>query len=506
MPIQDITSPIPFAGGYVQAVTTALGFNGSPTSVELRVIVDTGGTAGDPQTFDQAGVQPGSVSGITVGSFGFTGLVQSWRKSYNAGGIVHNVKLVDPRVSFDNVHVVINGRGARLPTEENVQDSSGIYNVISAYDYYGNDYDAQYDENGMAWNKIKPVLESSGYIRLYGNNFKLLFDDNFAAPEYYKVPAGVTSLNQLLQTVAKDLALDYYAHVSTGYRQGVVNTINIAGIKRDSGTAGQSIDDFIAANSGTLIAYERGQELSSYPTDGIVMGAPYTHMHSTANMMNSYGRSVDGRLLTVAGNSTDLSESYISLYDAERYYGYVLLDNITSGDPVLINSLPTIDPQGRTVVRNNTYPARFTLSEIGTTIKGYRPTENVMRAALFSQEAWEAVLFNEQTGVAQSIGISALVVRSKADIALILSTNGTSPVLIEDNSDVWDRDAATEAVISAVYERTRDYADKYYGRQFVAEMPPGEIYTSDDGSISRNRICVRLQLTNRNLNIRLLFV
>ena len=485
MPVQDITSPIPFAGGYVQSAVTTLGLNGSYTNVELRVVVDADGSAGTAQTFDQAGMQPGSISGLSVGSFDFIGIVQSWRKSYSAGGIVHNVKIVDPRVSFDNVHVVINGRGARLPTPENIQDGSGVYNVISAYDYYGNDYDAQYDQHGMSWNKIRPVLESSGYIKLYGNHFKLRFDDNFVAPDYYKVPAGVASLNQLLQNVAKDLSLDYYTHINTtGYRSGSVNTIDVVGIKRDSGTAGDSIDAFILANSGVLIAYERGQELSSYPTDGIVIGAPYTYMHSTANMMTSYGRAFDGRLLTVAGNSTDLSASYVGLTDPERYYGYVLLDNITSIDPVLISSLPTIDPMGRTVVRNNTYPARFTISELGTPLKGYRPTENVMRAALFSQEAWEALLFNEQSDVAASIGIAALVVRSKDDVALIIEAGETSPVLIEDDAEVWDRDAATEAVISAVYERTREYAERYYGRQFVAEMPPGEIYEGAGGSIN----------------------
>lgn len=487
---QDITSPILFGGGYVKRFDASLGLNSSFSSVNIDIVVDDQGQAGAPQTFLENELTPGNISGFTAGQFNFVGIVQSWEESYAENGQTYKVRLVDPRVMFGDVYVMTNGNLIRLPNNTLLGVGSGIPNVINAYSYYSNDASAQRNDNGMAWNKIKQALEATGFITVYDKRFALNFSSGFAGPDYLRINADEISLDSLLQSVSASLGLDYYVEIDRNYNSSSgYNYININAISREIAATGISINQLITAkrSSGILKSYVRGKELRSGPTDVLVVGENRRFIHTVQNTYPSYGRTVDGILLTAAENSTTFGASFEPLDDPNRHNGWVILENIVNDRLDYYNNIPLIDPVGQTTyIQAGGYPL-YVVQDVATrSIPGYRPTENVMRAALFSRESWEAVLFYEQPTVAAAIGINALPFREANDLIAQVgfapdSAGGIKTTVFRMGSELL-REPDEEIIIQAVYEATQRVADQFYGKQFLIELPAGEIFVNGSAS------------------------
>lgn len=481
---QDITSPLQFGGGYVKRMASSLGLNSSFSSLDLDLVVDTDGVAGTVQAFQETPLTPGNISGFTAGAFNFVGIVQSWEESFSEAGKVHKVRLVDPRVMFSDVVVMTNGNLVKLPSTEFLGVGSGVPNVINAYSYYSNDSTSQHTEDGMPWNKIKTALEATGFITVYDKRFALSFSTGFLAPDYLRINADEISLEALLQTVSASLGLDYYAAISTGYNPASgYNWINIVAVPRDASATGTTIPDLITAkqSAGILKSYVRGKELRSGPTDVLVIGENRRFMQTVQDTYPSYGKTADGVLLTAAGNSTTFGASFEALDNSNRHNGWVLLENIVSDNLSYYNNLPYIASTGRTnYIGSAGYPMSIVQDASTKNIPGYRPTENVMRAALFSREAWEAVLFQEQVGVATAIGITTLPIRNVSSLIQTAgfertSAGGIKTVVTQMGSSLR-RTSDQEIIIDAVYEATQRVAEQYYGKQFLVELPVGDIF------------------------------
>lgn len=487
---QDITSPIIFASGYVKRFSTALGFNSTPSSVDLEIVVPNG------NSFASGLLNPGTISGISVGALNFTGIVQSWSKNKSSAGITHTVRLVDPRIMFNDITVLMNGTGPTLPIAPYLTNGSGIYNVINVYNVFGNDYAANYTDNGMSWNNIKYALQhTSGYLNCYDKGFYLEFDSGWDAPDYLRINTQETSLTSLLDTVSRGLGLEYFAYIDpTTFvaSTGVISKIIIKSINRSSdAVTAESLDAFLEKqeSSGILLNYSRGRELRSGPTDVVVQGSPYSFMYTTSASLPCWGRLGNGALLTNVDNgSTEAYFNAIPGSDELRHIGIVPLDNLQTDDPLELIGLPTILPIGRSRAMSvgSVYPPTVFNIEIGNTIYGYYPTENVMRAALYNRESWETMIYIEQTSIANQFGINGLYIKPTGSIMerVIAGTGVSSDSFRFEaiGSNIISRSDRQEALIQIIYEATKNAADTYYGKQFVVPLPLGQItYGSTTG-------------------------
>lgn len=488
MAIQDITEPILFGGGYVKRLSSSLGFNSSPSSLEIEFIVDDTGQISSPQTFVSGDVNPSNISGLSVNNFKFMGVIHSWNKQYSTAGITYTCRIVDPRIVFSDVHLIANGKGPLLPSINNIVNGTGIYNIINVWDYYGNDSSGQYNQHGMPWNKIKTALEATGLVTVYNKQFKLDFDDGFIAPDYYRINGDEYSLESCINTASYALGLDYFVEIDydTYNPTGLVNTINIRSVQRQPEATGLDIDGYLQSKQAekTLVSYTRGRELRNGPTDVLLLGANKKYMQTFVDTFPSYGRTSDGRVLTGADNSTSLGASFKPLDDPDRHSGYVILENIVTSNPTLLSSLPTMSPEGRTrFLTNASYPPGVYVDDITNAIVGYRPTENVMRAALFSQESWEAILYKEQPTVADQLNIEGITIREPGDSTRWLATNLTNPFSDAPKMRAQllggtNRTREQEAIISLFYEATKDVAENYYGKEWLINLPISNAFIS----------------------------
>lgn len=484
---QDITSPLQFGGGYVKRFDASLGLNSSFSSVNLDLVVDTDGVAGTVQSFQENSLLPGSISGFFAGAFNFVGVVQSWEESFSEAGKTHRVRLVDPRVIFGDVVIMTNGSLVKLPNSEFLGVGSGVPNVINAYSYYSNDATSQRTEDGMPWNKIKAALEATGFVTVYDKRFALSFSTGFLAPEYFRINADEISLETLLQTVSAGLGLDYYATISTGYNPASgYNWINIVAVPRETSATGTTISDLITNKraSGILKSYVKGKELRSGPTDVLVIGENRKFVQTIQDTYPCYGRTSEGVLLTAAGNSTTFGASFQPLDDPQRHNGWVILDNVVNDKITNRNLIPLINATGNaTYISTPGYPMTVFQGEQNKSVLGYRPTENVMRAAAFSRESWETVLFVEQPTVAAAIGINSVPIRETGTLINNIgfardSAGGIKTTLFKMGSELR-RTEDQEIIIDYVYEATKRVSDTYYGKQFLVELPVGEILVTN---------------------------
>ena len=480
MPQQDVTSKIIFGGGYLKRLTAQLGLNSTPSTVELEVIpgYDAEAITDNATGFDLANLEPGKTSGITIGQFKFVGIIQSWLENYSTAGLTYTVRMADPRILFDNVPVVI-GPGV-------VNASGSNYaNILNSWAFYGTPSGAGLTDNGIIFRNVRDYLSSTGTtINVLDKRFNLVFSSDFndgtgvlnptGIPPWYTIKANVVSLTQLLSQVGEDQGFDYYCYITpTGYTTstGVINNIQIATIKRLNAADPSGIDNFIAGAtaSGTRIAYSRGKELRLDSNAAVISGPPLT-------LWTSYN-SANGEVLPYWGRANDGSAVYSqgSILTARK--AIVLLDNIYGSgvNNTLNHSAFRVSYDKYTINRTftpNVFPPVMSVSgPTPTDVTGYYATENMMRAALYSQEAWEAMFYREDQAAAQQLGIANAEFRSPTDLENIINSKGDLQralrLSVISPSGKGNRDPYTHALINAVYENFRTTADTYYGRQWI---------------------------------------
>lgn len=470
---QDITAPIVLFGSYVKRASTTFGVNSNPTTLELDLVSGTPGNAIDTtygaSGINVTGLRPGTLSRFTMGALDFAGIIQSWNYNYGPDGFTYSVKATDPRVAFGNIPILLEGFG--LPT------GIRLWNYLNPFQYYGSPSAADSNEYGMTFSKIKNYLETTGIINLYGNQFRLQFSSGFndisgaivshsGVPVWYRLNSGQTTLEQFISQTANDMGFDWYAHIEvSSYLPTGVNTIKIRDIPRivNSGT---DIDNFITQCqfSGTLISYQRGQELRSDAISCVLHGAKKTFWQGFNNteMSHFWGFDENGAAMTTPYNSSS---------------GIVILDGITG--PGSTGLWPFTIQIPTTVVGRSSAPNVYppTISYVSTTVThtGYCPTHNEMRAALFNQKSWETALYADHSGLAISIGIGA-------SPFLGMNTFLNRPESIQSlavvGRGVSDRTEIQKALIGMVYESTRSVAEQHWGRTWMVNLPTSTWYNN----------------------------
>lgn len=473
---QNITSPLIFGGCYVKRLTAQLGFNSSPTTVEVELIEGLPSVAEDITNkatgFMYDALNPGQVSGLQLGAFNFAGIVQSWTRNYNEQGRTFTVKLADPRIIFDNIPVIMGydvlSTGVSYP------------NVLHSFGYYGNPRDAGVTSNGVIFKNVRNFLATgTTRINLFNKQFNLVFGSGFndgtgtlnpnGIPPWYKIQSNMSSLGSLLGQVGRDMGFDYYVSIypSGNYAStGVISQININTIKRTNTASSTEIDDFLTAavSSGTRKSESRGKELVTDSTSALVAGAPLTlwtsYNSAGGEVLPYWGRAADGSLVYSQG-------SYQSS-------GIVLLENITGSgiNTILGNSAFRVTYDKVTINRNfsdSVYPPpSMSITTSTDTATGCYASENLLRAALFSQLAWEALFYKEQQSRAILLGIDSDVFMDASMFATTEQNilNALSLSLTNTNARA-NRDPFVSARIGAVYDAFRNTAQNYYGKQWV---------------------------------------
>ncbi len=486
---QDITSPKVFLGCFVKRLSSNLGFNSDPTSIEIELVE---GNSSNETHYNlgatgwvESRVRPGTVHQFDWGSLKFVGLVQSWTHNYSTQGEVYNVKLADPRICFGNTPVILDGFGACT--------GLSIDNYLNPFSYYGSPYEADSTENGMTFHKIKRYLETTGILNFYGNRFILQFSSGFMSssgeivmtgvPIWYRINSSQSTLDQIISQTASDMNMDWYAYVDyDSYVQGGLNTIKIQDVPRYTEVSGIAVKAFIsgATQSGTLISYQHGQELRSDPLNVILKGAAKTYWQTPAtNVIKTYwGRTDDGTALT-----NDYNDSR----------GIVLLDNINvSGSDVLA---PFTISTSRIYIQRNVnstvYPPNVVKSVQAIDITGYKPTVNTMRAALHSQEAFEAMLYIDHLSLAQAIGLRSHPVLDGQNYILLPETVKFGAKLSVINSGTTYVNQSYKALIEAVYEATRNTVEEWWGKAWLVPLPESQWLR--DGTYDNTEYFARLE-------------
>ena len=483
-----------FLGCYIQRFSSTFGINNSPTNVELTLVagkstipVDANGTYtnGIPVTgFDFGRATPGSVTGIAVGNFKYVGIIESYEENYSAAGRTYSVRMTDPRVIFDNIYMVLDGKNS-FPTQ--YITSSGLTNYLDVLHYYENFEDAEITDDGIPFSSIRNFLSTSAYGLIYcwGKPFRVIFDDGFqdlgsinlqGIPNWYRIKESKTTLGSLIQKVASDFNKDWYAYIDWDQYEtnptGIQDLI-IKSIERTDASSSTTLETILAGAeaSGTLVSYRRGRELRTDPGTVVLHGPPEIQwvIPSTGNTERFWGYDPKyGIALTTPVSSGN---------------GIVLLDHIVGSGTYAeeITSLVTVE--GTSYIKltgPDVYPPIIQPSSVSIQYKGYYPDNDILSASLFSQESWETILFLQDPSFAAQIGVVRPRFLPYDDYIALMATYNSQGVytsaldtsLINTGSGIDDRDDRRELLINSVYEATRDAASNYYGKAWMVDITP----------------------------------
>lgn len=484
MQYQNVTGAIVILGCYLKRLTSSLGFNSSPTTVEMELVPGYGNVAEDVSVgatgFRINDARPGRLTRIAAGTFDFVGMIQSWTENFGAGGRTYTVRLADPRNILDNIPVVI---GYNVTDQE----YGNIPNVLDCFRYYGNPSGLGWTDNGTLYRNIFNYLNYTGtLVDLHNNKFRFNFSSGFfedsgnlgtCIPSWYKLRGDVLSINEFCSKVSADFGFDYYAYIepsSYNSASGAVNVIQFVHIDRKAAGVSTQIDDFItnSYNSGTLIDYKRGQELRTDPNMVVVNGGPATMWVGG----NSAAGGGSATIFSFWGFTQDGSPLVNSTVNSNKQ-GIVLLENLNGSglNNILSNSIFQIPYTKYDITRySGGIGYRPGLRVDGNTayVTGYKPHENVMRAALYSQPAWEAMMLRYNPTEAALLGIVESPFTSFGAFSGIVNTSGEIALAMrlstQSNNFLGEVHPYIKARIANVYDATRTAVDEYYGRKYIA--------------------------------------
>jgi len=465
--VQNITGVTTLLGCYMQRFSASFGLNSSPTQIEIDLIPGSAASAIDIANnatgFIYASGEPGTLNRFRFGALDFIGHVRSYSENFGSDGRKFNVSLVDPRIIFPNVVLSLDGFGV----------GTGVYipNYFNVFNYYGSPQAADSNRYGMTFSKIREFLETTGVIDAWGNKFILSFASGFQTmttgvtnpsgiPSWYRIPAGQVSLDQLFQQISNDFNFDYHAYIDPStYTPGATNRILVQHIFRNNDAAGsKEIQAFLsgALNSGVRLSYQYGKELRSDPTEVVACGPALTYWKcpSSSEIQRVWGETPNGTL--IVNNFTGTS-------------GIVSLENIKcSGFDRITN---TVTVQNIDFFKHPTglsYPPQVIRTVSTTNIKGYQPSENTLRAALYSQESWEAMLFKDHQDFASGqLGMVVQPYNGPNELISRPSDIAAAMGIARRGSGITDIDDTTKNLISNVYNATREVAENYYGTTWL---------------------------------------
>lgn len=538
-----VTQPLAFLNAAVTGFTSNFGFNSSPSTLNVSLVNDTEiNTIG---FVEDGGIGEGNTPGVfaylevdnsndNFDNFTFGGLIQSWTKSSGTSGTSYEVVLSDPRVLFAGIPVVTSLNSLGSSTNNNIMDFLGYYN--------GNIINAGWTPEGFKWSKFKSLMEN-WVGRFYGTDYRFAFDASFNVPNNYIIDIQDTTLDALMGNVVANNGLDYFIRATPFYSAGgnplleaesqtlLYVLITFYGINRRTQIGGDELlndefEAFINQNSDTLISHTFGRELRVDPNNVVIWGEKKHEMYS--NSANGSDRSYDPRPIYnefADGNITDRP--------------FVNLETLVFGDFTDYNQLPHWPFEARSLTVSTVTigeDPEYKKQRLLMWTPGYFVDEYILRAALYSQEAWEtAVWYTYKDGIRRERLLNNILAVDSFDMyPLNLGQhisdffNGNTPKTILDLLDQGyiNLDASTiperlgitrpplnraypdtvfnvtaganiepdevikfkEQLREAIFQETLKVANGFYGKKFIVRLPDSNIIDTLKDSAGSNPI------------------
>jgi hypothetical protein len=359
-----------FFGLSIVNFTSSMGWGDSPSTLGVTLVLD-------PSNGD-ALVNPiqGQPAIFAYGSFQFGGIVKSFGRNDDFGGSpIFNMSLEDPRELLSGVSMILSGYNGTI----------SVPNVINVYGYLENvgGYGASESSSaGIPWYKVRNALEDlingaspnyGGAIRLGSYEFRLNLDALPTLPDYYRLTSPNMSILDFVREVCDAANHDYFFTLTAG------NYINLRTINRNVEPILGSVAAFILTTPGAS-AKNIGYEFRNEITSKFLIGGPVSRMYGVNDVDSDEDNEdvlnpQDNVLWPFWGleSETDVVDSVSVGGDVIMGMGYGDYHTFTVDSRLLKSEL----------LRNN---------KVGM-FDTYTMDVGELRAARYSQEAWEAYLW-----------------------------------------------------------------------------------------------------------------
>ena len=499
---------IKFLNCSVVSFNSSIGFNSSPSTLSVTLAEDYDDSdnfqADDHTENDELGAtqggsaftsgNPGTFAKFTIpgSDFEFSGIVTSYRRSKSSSGNLINVELSDPRIFLNQIPIV-NDTNLNINTT-GFQVSS--WNIFCAPAIFSDPISLDWSVDGVRFDRLASAIETK-LFSFYNTSYKIKFHESFYQnlAGGYRLKQQSSTVEDMINQASKDCGMDWFIDIGTG---DGFNLINIKGIKR---TNQYNFDDsnglrtFIEDRQDRVSSWEIGRELREEPTVAVVVGDRVRTLWDTSPE-GIYPR------LCELGNGMVIDRPFVNL---DYIYDQFALSSLATSIPTLnvkLSSSATtvsiqsdVDDFGNSKVK---YPER-SKGQSNSLRRGYIATENVLRAALHSKEAWATAVWYEYRNPANgNLYTVPYSVYNSFDIGYGFdapSSNSTAlfsmnPASIGVTGPDFDfekgqpsltsvitsnTNAEVETLKNSVYELTRQMAEENYGKKFICRLPISQI-------------------------------
>jgi len=283
-------NPVRFLGAYVASVTNNLGLAQSPSTSSITLAEDQNSI---PKVLFQKPTL-GSYDELIIGSkFKFGGVITKYEEDVaNISGKTIRVEIADPREIMKAIPIIL-APGFRNIVSE-IQDTE--CSVIDAFGAFDDDEGtgtnlSGWNQSGIEFGSI--ILSLSGGTRVvpvtggddiifdvpqqaakaFGEVY--VFDLSQVSPlvnQLQRINTNLISMADFIQELATNNSFDWF--VQSERRIDNAITITIVPIDRRTDNIDLDLDNFLAANSGSVISAKRGFELRNDIACSVILGAP----------------------------------------------------------------------------------------------------------------------------------------------------------------------------------------------------------------------------------------
>lgn len=518
---QNITGPVEhtlFLGCSIIDFTCTMGWNEQASSIDVNLVEDPcDAPLSHPKNYyplpgqsrTTTGPDPGFIYPtigapvyFKVGSFEFAGVVQSWsRKNDTGGNPTFQISITDPRFLLENLQIIVSDYADSV---ENVYNLINVYGYLESLGYtcpesfiggaaFGSPADAfggsENNDEGTPWTKIRdatqalltgnthPDYSPYGFAVYRGNNpnnfgslggMGALNPDSFNAqtqasfnsggylanyyidiseipfaPTYYRIAGPSITLMALISQICDDAGCDFFVELfvtSSGEKIIKVRTA----VRKLQPVLGQ-IEQFVDAQD-FVTAKNIGRELRNEPTSVFGYGGYIESLYTQpdpSRIHQYWGADSQGATMNA-----------------------VFVRNQHNMDP----SIPEwwVDIDVTALTPNLFSPPAATTVQV---------SETEMRMALGGYESWsEYALF---TGTAFGSWMSTLgpngqsstIKTQRKPSDRTRDGDASNNITVNTNLGLQNPGRYDAKDMAKVHKFISEYADTYYGKQFIIELP-----------------------------------
>lgn len=454
-----------FFGSSIRGFDANLGWNDSVSQLTVRLVDDPDN--GD--LFQQPGM--GISAGFSYNGWEFKGIVQNWRQTGGSDGSpLYEISITDPRELLDGVELILDGYNGT---------TGGVPNLINVYGYlesvaFGG---SGRNDSGIPWINVRSVAQTltaastpyGGPIQFRGENYLVDLTGLPLVPATYRVGGTSISLLSFIQEMCGAASADFFVTLEVVNGNKVITVHSIS--RRIQPTFGK-INQFVSSVTGA-VSKDVGFELRNEITSKFVSGGPKKEIFFQTSDIGNPNRGDDD---TIA-----------------PYWGVDLDGNLAIGYDF-----------------NDSHTVKLDARAVDVTGIGDKYTTDVgeLRAAIESQSAWESFLwynhdnekrlddegeetdeFNVHVGKASKIGIISNTIQNIAGIINGKDTVDKLDALAPQDLLNLDGQYAdkSEANIHKLYQFVSDYANEFYGRQFMVRVPFVSTKIDEDDQLVTSR-------------------